>query len=57
MRPRLKLDPVLSVLALLLAVTLALYVYDVFPYPFGFVLLSAAIIGRILMLMDRNRQG
>ena len=41
------MDKWLIALVLLLVITLALFVLDYFPYPFGIIILSAAILARL----------
>ena len=50
-------DKWLILLVLLLAVTLALFVLDYFPYPFGIIILSAAILARLsgIYMMTKHR--
>ena len=40
-------DKWLILFVLLLLATLALFVLDYFPYPYGFIILSAAILARL----------
>jgi hypothetical protein len=41
-------DPVLWMLIIALVVVLGLFLIDVFPYPFGFIILSLFIAMRLL---------
>jgi dihydroxy-acid dehydratase len=50
MRGKIKLDIVLLFIGLLLLATLIAFFIGLFPYPFGIVILSLALAGRILQL-------
>ena len=50
-------DPVLFVLLGLLAATLAAFFLDVFPYPYGLLILAAFITARILYLRSNGKPG
>ena len=50
-----RIDVPLLIIALLLGITLFLFFYGIFPYPFGFIILSLLFVGRLLMLKDKNR--
>ncbi len=43
-------DSILLLLIVALALSLILFMLDVFPYPFGLIILSALIFGRMLSL-------
>ncbi len=47
---RLQIDTPLLIISVLLAVTLVSFLIDLFPYPFGLFILSAALLGRWLQL-------
>ena len=49
-----KLDFPLVVIGLLLLATLAAFLTGLFPYPYGFIILSLVLIGRIFQLQDRE---
>ena len=48
------MDPVLLVLLALLAATLTAFFLGVFPYPFGLLVLTFLIIGRLLHLRSKK---
>ena len=48
-------DPILLLLLLALALSLVLFALDVFPYPFGIIILSAFAIGRWLSVNGPDR--
>jgi hypothetical protein len=50
-------DPVLLILSLALLLTVVLFALDVFPYPFGILILSAFAIGRVLSQKGLKRSG
>lgn len=47
------LDRTLLLLLALLVTSLGAFLADVFPYPFGFIILTVFIVGRILYLRGR----
>jgi len=49
-------DKWLILFVLLLVVTLALFVLDYYPYPYGIIILSAAILARLsgIYMMKKN---
>ena len=51
-----KYDFPLVMLLLLLAATLILFIVDIFPYPFGLLILLIALLGRILVLTGRPQR-
>ena len=51
MRP----DPVLMILAGLLLASLAAFLLDLTPYPFGLIVLTIFIIARMFYLKDRGK--
>ena len=50
MLKRTQVDIPLLITGILLAATVAAFLAGVFPYPFGFVILCFAVLGRILQL-------
>jgi len=50
-------DPVLLVLAGLLAASLAAFFFGIIPYPFGLIVLSAFIAARLLSRMGPGKPG
>jgi hypothetical protein len=52
MRP----DAVLMVLSGLLLASLAAFLLDIIPYPFGLIVLTIFIIGRVFYLKDRGKR-
>ena len=48
-------DKWLILLVLLLVVSLALFLLDYFPYPFGIIILSAAILARLSGIYMMNK--
>ena len=52
MRP----DPVLLILSGLLLASLAAFLLDIIPYPFGLIVLTIFIIGRVFYLKDRRKR-
>ena len=48
MRP----DPVLLILSALLLASLVAFLLDIFPYPFGMIVLTIFIIARVFYLKD-----
>ena len=51
-----KFDPWLLLITLLLGFTLMLYFYDVFPYPFGFLILMIFFIARLMHLQGGSNE-
>jgi len=47
------MDKWLTLLALLLLTTVILFVLDIFPYPFGILILTLLLIGRVLRLQHK----
>lgn len=50
MLKRTQIDMPLLIIVILLAATVAAFYTGLFPYPFGFIILSFALLGRILQL-------
>ena len=49
-----QVDFPLLIIGILLTATLAAFFTGLFPYPFGFIILGAALLGRILQLRSRK---
>jgi hypothetical protein len=49
------LDKWLILLVLLLVLTLGLFLLDYFPYPFGIIILSAAVLARLSSIYMMNK--
>lgn len=49
-----QIDSLLLVIALLLTATLTAFFAGLFPYPFGVVILSLALLARVLQLRSRQ---
>jgi hypothetical protein len=51
------LDPLLIIILLLLISSLGLFFGGVFPYPYGFLVLTAFLIARLLFLQQGKAKG
>ena len=51
---QIQIDFPLLVIIILLAATLAAFLYGLFPYPFGLIILGFALVARILQLQSRT---
>ena len=49
-----QIDLLLLVITLLLAATLTAFIYGLFPYPFGLVILCTLLLARVLQLRARK---
>jgi dihydroxy-acid dehydratase len=49
-----KFDIPLTIIGLLLLTTLGAFFSGVMPYPYGFIILSVALLGRILQLKGKE---
>jgi dihydroxy-acid dehydratase len=51
---RLLSDPPLLLLGALLAATIVAFVAGIFPYPFGWIVLSALLVARLFVVLGRT---
>jgi dihydroxy-acid dehydratase len=51
---QMKMDIPIIIIVLLLLATIIAFLTGVFPYPYGFIILSVALAGRILQLKSRD---